>query len=171
MVHELKQSNSYSGMIKRSLESAVDTPDTNFGPSMVGGNFVKWSNESRPCQFLSWRSGANLRTERRWNQVYHQRSWDGIFIRAKTGITALITLVDPSRSLHVDLGPIFYSYTHPILWRSSWLVQEAITYQQSTHQLVPAMAHHLSSRWMQKQSRFGASVGCVGWWWRGTSSN
>ena len=39
MVHELKQSNLYSGMIKRSLESAVDTPDTNFGPSMVGGNF------------------------------------------------------------------------------------------------------------------------------------
>ena len=43
---------------------------------------VKWSNESRPCQFLSWRSGANLRTERRWDQVYYQSSWDGIFIRS-----------------------------------------------------------------------------------------
>ena len=72
---------------------------------------VKWSNESRPCQFLSWRSGANLRTERRWNQVYHQRSWDGIFIRAKTGITALITLVDPSRSPRRPGAHILFLYS------------------------------------------------------------
>ena len=64
-----------------------------------------WSNQSRPCQFLSWRSGANLQTEWRWNQIYYRRSGDGIFIRARTGTTALITFVDPSRSLYVvNLG-------------------------------------------------------------------
>ena len=98
-------------MIKASLESTVDTPDTNLGPSLIEEILVKCISDIDDrikADFVNFFPGGleqiselsddeikaiikDPETEYSYEQI----------LRARTGTTALIALIEPSRSLHI----------------------------------------------------------------------
>ena len=99
-------------MIKASLESAIDTPDTNLRPSMIEEILVKCISDiddrikADVVNFFP--GGVEQISKLRDDEIKSiikdpetEYSYKVQILRARTGTTALITLVDPSRSLHV----------------------------------------------------------------------
>jgi pyruvate dehydrogenase phosphatase len=98
-------------MIEASLKSAIDTPDTNFGPSMIEEILVKCISDIddriKADLVNFFPSGLEQISELSDDEIKSiikdpetEYSYVQI-LRARTGTTTLITLVDPSRSLHV----------------------------------------------------------------------
>ena len=98
-------------MIKASLESAVDTPDTNLGPSMVEEILVKCISDIDDrikADLVNFFPGGleqiSELSDDEIKSIIEDPETEYSYVqilRARTGTTALITLVDPSRSLHV----------------------------------------------------------------------
>ena len=98
-------------MIKASLESAVDTPDTNLGPSMVEEILVKCISDIDDrikADLVNFFPGGleqiSELSDDEIKSIIEDPETEYSYVqilRARTGTTALIALVDPSRSLHV----------------------------------------------------------------------
>ena len=99
------------GMIKASIESAIDTPYTNLGPSMIEETLVKCISDIDDrikadlvnyfpggLKQISELSDDEIKSIIRDPETEYSCVQ---ILRARTGTTALITLVDPSRSLHI----------------------------------------------------------------------
>jgi hypothetical protein len=98
-------------MIKASLKSAVDTPDTNLGPSMIEEILVKCISDIddriKADVVNLFPGGLKQISELSDDEIKSiindpETGFSCVqILRARTGTTALITLVDPSRSLHI----------------------------------------------------------------------
>ena len=103
------------GMIKASLVSAVGTPDTKLGPSMIEEILVKCISDIddriKADLVNFFPGGLKQMSELSDDEIKSiikdpETEYSCVrILRARTGTTALITLVDPSRSLHIaNLG-------------------------------------------------------------------
>ena len=98
-------------MIKASLESAVDTPDTNLAPSMIEEILVKCISDIddriKADLVNFFPGGLNQISELSDDEIKSiikdpETEYSRVqILRARTGTTALIALINPSRSLHV----------------------------------------------------------------------
>ena len=99
------------GMIKVSLESAADTPHTNLGPNMIEDILVKCISDIDDrikADLVNFFPGglkqiSELSDDEIMSVIKDPKTEYSCveILRARTGTTALIALVDPSRSLHV----------------------------------------------------------------------
>ena len=98
-------------MIKAFLESAVDTPDTILQPSMIEEILVKCISDIDDrikADFVNFFPGGQKQiselSDDEIKSIIKDPETEYLcvqILRARTGTTALIALVDPSRSLHV----------------------------------------------------------------------
>ena len=98
-------------MIKASLESAADTPDTILEPSMIEDILVKSISDIDDrikADFVNFfPSGLKQISKLSDDEIKFiikdpETECSSVqILRARTGTTALIALVDPSKSLHV----------------------------------------------------------------------
>ena len=98
-------------MIKASLESAADTPDTILEPSMIEDILVKSISDIDDrikADFVNFfPSGLKQISKLSDDEIKSiikdpETEYSSVqILRARTGTTALIALVDPSKSLHV----------------------------------------------------------------------
>jgi hypothetical protein len=98
-------------MIKASLESAVDTPDINLGPSVVEDILVKCISDIDDrinADLVNFFPGGleqiSEMSDDEIKSIIKDPETENSYVqilRARTGTTALISLIDPSSSLHI----------------------------------------------------------------------